>query len=73
MQPVARQVDLCFFKPVIFKPMNKRFIYIMILAALASCFAGCKTSEEASGTVPWGAPASFEGAGVGLPQMDKQD
>jgi hypothetical protein len=51
----------------------KRFLPIFLLMALAGAFlAGCKTdeSDEAQATVPWGRPADFEGAGVGLPQMD---
>ena len=54
--------------------MKKHLIYLIVLSMLASFFAGCGgPSEEASGTVPWGAPAKFEGAGIGMPKMDQQD
>ncbi|HNX05304.1 MAG TPA: hypothetical protein PKI32_07360 [Opitutales bacterium] len=54
----------------------KRYIPVFILMALASAFfAGCASeqTDEASATVPWGKPASFEGAGVGLPNMSQQE
>jgi hypothetical protein len=53
--------------------MKKHLIYLLIAAILASFLAGCAPAEEASGTVPWGSPAKFEGAGVGLQQLDKQE
>lgn len=53
--------------------MKKHLFYLIGLALLTSFLAGCGTTDEASGTVPWGAPASFEGAGVGLPQMEEKD
>lgn len=53
--------------------MKKHLIYLLIISILASFLAACAQTDEASGTVPWGAPASFEGAGVGMPKMEKQD
>lgn len=54
--------------------MKKHLVYLLILSLLASFIAGCGApTEEASGTVPWGAPAKFEGAGVGMPKMNDQD
>lgn len=52
----------------------KRHLPLILLLVLASAFfAGCATKSaeesEANATVPWGKPADFEGAGVGLPQM----
>jgi len=45
----------------------------LFLAAMFATFllAGCETTDEAASTVPWDAPASFEGAGVGLPTISE--
>jgi hypothetical protein len=55
--------------------MMKKYAFLftaLVISLLASILAGCGApSEEASGTVPWGGPASFEGAGLGLPQIDE--
>ena len=52
--------------------MKKHLFYILAIAALVTPFAGCHTQDDASNTVPWDSPASFEGAGVGLPKMTRQ-
>jgi hypothetical protein len=51
--------------------MKKRLFYLFVAIAMTLFLAGCETTNEAAGTVPWGAPASFEGAGVGLPNMNE--
>jgi hypothetical protein len=43
--------------------MNKILIRILFACVLASAFCGCSTTaEEASNSVPWGAPAPYEGS-----------
>jgi hypothetical protein len=50
----------------------KPHIFFMLAAIFALSFlAGCETTDEAAATVPWDAPASFEGAGVGLPTINE--
>ena len=51
--------------------MKKRMLYLFLAALFAAFLAGCKTVDDASGTVPWGHPADFEGAGVGLPNLSE--
>ncbi|MBN1404857.1 MAG: hypothetical protein JW942_10380 [Opitutales bacterium] len=54
--------------------MKKSLLVLLMLAGLALPFTGClDSSEEASGTVPWGAPSSWEGGGPGMPNMNQKD
>jgi len=55
--------------------MKKSLIYLLILSIITLPFVGCLdgSGEEASGTVPWGAPTEWEGAGPGLPNMSNQN
>ncbi len=55
--------------------MKKSILLILALASASLFLSGCfdPNAEEASNTVPWGAPASFEGAGPGMPNMNTKD
>jgi hypothetical protein len=53
--------------------MKTRLILLSSLLVTAFLLSGCETVDEANATVPWGAPASFEGAGVGLPTINEGD
>gem|GEM_PF-4160529 len=57
------------------RTMKKSLIYLLILSIITLPFVGCLdgSGEEASGTVPWGAPTEWEGAGPGLPNMSNQN